>query len=302
MTTPVQLLFTQLRQGDIKSLARLITLIENELDGYYEVLTALPFSQVKITGITGAPGAGKSTLTDALIGEWVNQGKRVGVLCVDPSSPFNKGALLGDRIRMSQWYNHPAVYIRSLASRGSLGGLHPHIMEVADLMRAALFDHIIIETVGVGQSEVEIAGIADCSIVVMTPDAGDDIQTMKAGLMEIADVFVVNKADKAGADQFIASLRTALQFYEKHHNSNIPVIKTVATRQEGIKQLATAIEEHLQQNNYSLYKYHLLAEKAFRLIEKQRMRNVDKAQLQIALQNHPEKELNLYRFAQQYFN
>lgn len=302
MTSTVQLLFTQLQQGDIKSLARLITLIENELDGYYEILMALPFSQVKITGITGAPGAGKSTLTDALIGEWVNQGKRVGVLCVDPSSPFNKGALLGDRIRMSQWYNHPAVYIRSLASRGSLGGLHPHIMEVADVMRAAQFDHIIIETVGVGQSEVEIAGIADCSIVVMTPDAGDDIQTMKAGLMEIANVFVVNKADKAGADQFISSLHTALQFYEKHHNSNIPVIKTTATRQEGIKQLVTAIEEQLQQNHYSSYKYHLLAEKAFRLIEKQRMHHINKTQLQVALQNHPEEELNLYRFAQQYFN
>lgn len=302
MTTPVQLLFSKLQQGDMKSLARLITMVENELEGYYEVLTALPFSPVKITGITGAPGAGKSTLTDALIGEWVAQGKRIGVLCVDPSSPFNKGALLGDRIRMSQWYNHPAVYIRSLASRGSLGGLHPHIMEVADVMRAAMFDHIIIETVGVGQSEVEIAGIADCSVVVMTPDAGDDIQTMKAGLMEIADVFVVNKADKEGADHFIANLHTALGFYEKHHNSNIAVIKTIATRQEGVARLTQAIEQRLQHSHHSLYKYTLLAEKAFRLIEKQRMRHIDKTQLKKALEHYRDEDLNLYRFAQQYFN
>src|SRR5205085_8969185 len=149
-------------------------------------LQSLTPSSTKIIGITGPPGAGKSTLVDALIGEMVQQQKKVGVLCVDPSSPFNLGALLGDRIRMSEWYDHPNVFIRSLATRGSLGGLHPKIIEITDLTRAAPFDYIIVETVGVGQSEIEIAGLADCTIVTLVPEAGDAVQTMKAGLMEIA--------------------------------------------------------------------------------------------------------------------
>src|SRR6266571_1288884 len=165
--------------GDVKALSRSISLIE-----------------------TGAPGTGKSTLTDALIGALVNDEKKIGVLCVDPSSPFNLGALLGDRIRMSEWYNHPNVFIRSLATRGNLGGLHPKIIEITDLLKAAAFDYIIIETVGVGQSEIEIAGLADVTVVVLVPEAGDEVQTMKAGLMEIADVFVVNKADRPDADLF----------------------------------------------------------------------------------------------------
>lgn len=295
-------LLAALQQGNVKSLARAITLVENELNGYYEVLTSLPFSDVKITGITGAPGAGKSTLTDALIGEWVAQGKRVGVLCVDPSSPFNKGALLGDRIRMSEWYNHPDVYIRSLASRGSLGGLNPRIMEIADVMKAALFDHIIIETVGVGQSEVEIAGIADTSIVVITPEGGDEVQTMKAGLMEIADIFVVNKADRPGADHFVKNLHTALLYYEKHHAANVAVLKTVATEKAGLPLLVDAIAQHQEHTKKSLYRNVLLTEKAYRLIEKQRMQNIDKAQLQQALEQEVGTNFNLYRFVQDYFN
>lgn len=151
-------------------------------------------------GITGPPGAGKSTLTDALIGEMVRAGNKVAVLCVDPSSPFNMGALLGDRIRMSEWYTNPNVFIRSLATRGSLGGLHPKIVEITELLKAASFDYILVETVGVGQSEVEIAGLADVTIVVLVPESGDDIQVMKAGLMEIADLYIVNKSDRPGAD------------------------------------------------------------------------------------------------------
>src|SRR3954471_3900366 len=200
----------KLQKGDTKVLARTISLIENELGDYYDMLIQLPFSDIKITGITGSPGAGKSTLVDALIGEFVAQNKKVGVLCIDPSSPFNLGALLGDRIRMSEWYNHPGVFIRSLATRGNLGGLHPKIIEITDLMKAAPFDYIIVETVGVGQSEIEIAGLADVTIVVVVPEAGDEVQTMKAGLMEIADVFVVNKADRPDADLFVKNLRLML--------------------------------------------------------------------------------------------
>lgn len=180
----------------IKSLARNISFIENEVSGYEQILLNLSPSSTKITGITGAPGAGKSTITDLLINEFIKDGKKVGVLCVDPSSPFNYGALLGDRLRMSDWYNHPDVFIRSLASRGNLGGLNPKIIEITDLMKSSSFDHIIIETVGVGQSEVEIAGLADTTVVVLVPEGGDEIQTMKAGVMEIADIFVVNKSDR----------------------------------------------------------------------------------------------------------
>ncbi|MGH2646221.1 MAG: methylmalonyl Co-A mutase-associated GTPase MeaB, partial [Ginsengibacter sp.] len=150
-----------LKQGDFKTISRSISLVENEVPGFEKLLMQLQSSAAKTIGITGAPGAGKSSLADALIGEMVNDKKKVGVICVDPSSPFNKGALLGDRIRMSEWYTHPNVFIRSLASKGSLGGLHPKIIEITDVMKGAGFDYIIIETVGVGQSEVDIAALAN---------------------------------------------------------------------------------------------------------------------------------------------
>ena len=155
-----------------------------------------------IVGITGAPGAGKSTIVDGLIAEMVADNKTVAVLCVDPSSPFNMGALLGDRIRMNQWYTNPNVYIRSMASRKELGGLSPMMIEVTEYIKYCGFDYVIVETVGVGQNEVEIAGLADITVLILVPEGGDEIQTMKSGIMEIADIFVVNKSDRPGADLF----------------------------------------------------------------------------------------------------
>ena len=215
-----------LQKGNFTTLARCISLIENEISGYEELLASLPSSDNSVIGITGPPGAGKSTIADALIGLIVEQKKKVAVICVDPSSPFTRGALLGDRIRMSQWYNNPNVYIRSLATRGSLGGLHPKIIEISDLLKFTGFDFIIVETVGVGQSEIEIAGLADLTIVTIVPEAGDEIQAMKSGLMEIADIFVVNKADRPGADLLVNNLRSMLSPAFSFHKHDVPVIKT----------------------------------------------------------------------------
>ena len=294
-----QQLLERTKEGDIKALARTISLVENEYEDYFAFLQQLPASSTKIIGITGPPGAGKSTLVDALIGEIVSQNKKVGVLCVDPSSPFNLGALLGDRIRMSEWYNHPNVFIRSLATRGSLGGLHPKIIEIADVMKTAAFDHIIIETVGVGQSEVEIAGLADTTVVVVVPEAGDEIQTMKAGLMEIADVFVVNKSDRPDADLFVKNLRMMLSpsFYHKQHE--IAIVKTIASQKQGVKELFEKIQRHQQLIETSDRKYFLLAEKAYQLIQQYRMRNINKENLKKQIQSA--QNTNLYQFIALYF-
>ena len=291
-------LLQDIQKGNTKSLARVISLVENEVEGYEWLLQNLPVSSAKITGITGPPGAGKSTLTDALIGEIVAQKKKVGVLCVDPSSPFNLGALLGDRIRMSEWYNHPDVFIRSLATRGSLGGLHPKIIEIADLMKAAGFDQIIIETVGVGQSEIEIAGLADTTVVVVVPEAGDEVQTMKAGLMEIADVFVVNKADRPDADVFVKNLRLMLAPAFNRSVTEIAIVKTIASQKEGIHELFEKIEAHNQILQSSDKKYWLLAEKAFHLIQQHRMRDISKADLKKELEKAG--STNLYQFIKKY--
>jgi LAO/AO transport system ATPase len=287
-------LLQKIQDGDVRSIARVISLVENEAPGYEELLQTLPATATPVIGITGPPGAGKSTLTDALIGEMVKEGKKVAVLCVDPSSPFNRGALLGDRIRMSEWYNHASVYIRSLATRGSLGGLHPKIIEISGLLKAAPFDYIVVETVGVGQSEVEIAGLADITIVVLVPEAGDEVQIMKAGLMEIADIFVVNKADRPDADTFLKNLKLMIQ-----PAMNIPAIKTVASQKTGITELYTAIGKALQQVNASDIKYRLLAEKAYYLIQKQRMKDISKEELAEVIKK--EEVSNIYAFVKKYY-
>ena len=261
----------EVKQGNRKSLARCISLVENEAPGYEELLQLLTSSATPVIGITGPPGAGKSTLTDALIGLMTAKEKTVAVLCVDPSSPFNLGALLGDRIRMSEWYNNDRVFIRSLATRGSLGGLHPKIIEISDLLKTAGFDFIIIETVGVGQSEIEIAGLADTTIVVMVPEAGDEVQTMKAGLMEIADTFVVNKSDRPGAELFVRNLRLMLAPAFNNPTIPVPVIKTIASQKKGIEELWEAITLSLDLKKPNEKRTWLLAEKAWYLIQQKKM-------------------------------
>jgi LAO/AO transport system kinase len=294
MTIPV---LSELIAGDVKSLARSISMVENEVPGYESLLQALPASSTKIIGVTGPPGAGKSTLVDGLVGAIVAKGKRVGVLCVDPSSPFNLGAVLGDRIRMNDWYTNPHVFIRSLATRGSMGGLHPKIVEITDLMKVFPFEHIIVETVGVGQSEIEIAGLADVTMVVLMPEAGDEVQTMKAGLMEIADLFVVNKADRPDADMFVKNLRQMLAPAFRNHYREVPVLKTVATQKEGISELMDHIFHLLKMTHLNDKRFWLLAEKAFYLIERKRMRGIDKTELKKEIEKiYPKGNFNLYKF------
>lgn len=293
-------LLRQAISGNMKSLARCISLIENEAAGYEEILEQLPHNDItKIIGITGPPGAGKSTLTDALIGSFLKDEKKIGVLCVDPSSPFNMGALLGDRIRMSEWYTNPNVFIRSLATRGSLGGLHPKIIEITDLMKVAGFDYIIIETVGVGQSEVEIAGIADTTVVVIVPESGDEVQTMKAGLMEIADIFVVNKSDRPGADLLVKNLNSMLAPVYTHSDNTISVVKTIATEKKGIEELKEKIIEHFSLTKVEK-KYWLLTEKAFYLIQNKRMKDIDKKVLQEKIMESVDNNFNLYAFIKKF--
>jgi len=288
----------QLQPSNHRLLARAISLIENEVEGYQQLLQSLVITNPPpLIGLTGPPGAGKSTLANALVHHYLQQNLHIAILAIDPSSPFNYGALLGDRIRLNQHYNNPKVFIRSLASRGALGGLSTKIIEISDLLKAAQFDIIFIETVGVGQSEVEIAGLADSTVVIFVPEAGDEIQTMKAGIMEVADIFVVNKADHDYAATFAQNLRK-LAHNNATHQWETPVIKTIATQQSGIQQLADALQKHHDSQVDNPKKVHLLVQKSLQLIQKQRMKDVNVKQLhqQIQAQMTHNKSFNLYAF------
>jgi LAO/AO transport system kinase len=237
------------RESDPRAVARLISLVENDSPVLREVAGALaPYGgHAQVVGLTGSPGVGKSTSTSALVTALRAAGKRVGVLAVDPSSPFSGGALLGDRVRMQDHATDSGVFIRSMASRGQLGGLSAAVPQALRVLDAARCDVVLVETVGVGPAEVEIASLADTTMVLLAPGMGDGIQAAKAGILEIADVFVVNKADRDGADQVARDLRYMLSLGGRHALEGgwkPPIVKTVAARGEGVEKVIEAIEKH----------------------------------------------------------
>lgn len=228
------------QKGSSRATGRLLTIIEN--GGREEVLAAVGPSSARVVGLTGPPGAGKSTTAAALIGVYRKQGRRVAVLAVDPSSPYSGGALLGDRIRMAAHINDPDVLIRSLATRGHLGGMAAAVPAAIHLLAALAYDLVLLETVGVGQSEIEVAAVADTTIVVLNPGAGDAVQAAKAGLLEVADIVVVNKADRDGAEQTVRDLRAEI---------HAPILKLVAARGDGVTDLVEAIDAHHRADSFA---------------------------------------------------
>ncbi len=288
-------------EGNFLLLAKTISQIENKVEGADVYLTKLVPKAIPIIGITGPPGAGKSTLIAGLVGQWIAAGKKVAVLSVDPSSPFHKGAILGDRIRMKDWYLHPQVFIRSLASRGHLGGLNSSMIELTTLLQSVGFDQIIVETVGVGQSEVEVASLADTTVVVLVPEAGDDVQMMKSGLMEVADVFVVNKSDRPDAQTFTNHIRQ-MMMENGVSEDLVKVVATVASQGLGINDLMQAIDAHQIANNALGNYKKIIFTKAIQLIVAHKMQQVDLKKLEQDIETATIKEgFNIFSFTQNYF-
>ncbi|HVO79575.1 MAG TPA: methylmalonyl Co-A mutase-associated GTPase MeaB [Terriglobales bacterium] len=247
----------RLRAGDARALARAISTVENRAPGWSELLKALfkHSGHARILGLTGAPGAGKSTLVDQLAKHYRKENRSVGIIAVDPTSPYSGGAILGDRIRMQDHFSDPGIYIRSMATRGSLGGLARTTADVATVLDASGRDLIMIETVGVGQDEVDIVRLADITVVILVPGMGDDVQSIKAGIMEIADIFVINKSDREGAERVEREIRALQSLAVRTDHWTPPIVKTVASEGVGTEDLAKAIAEYeayLQKNNLVL--------------------------------------------------
>jgi len=259
LTLSSQTSIEQLRAGDPRALARAISTVENRADGWSDLLKALfPHTgKARILGLTGAPGSGKSTLVDQLAKYYRKENQTVGIIAVDPTSPYTGGAILGDRIRMQDHHGDPGIYIRSMATRGSLGGLARTTADVATVLDASGRDRILIETVGVGQDEVDIVRLADVTIVILVPGMGDDVQTIKAGIMEIADIFVINKSDREGHERVEREIRAMQSLDVRKDGWTPPIVKTVASEGVGTADLASAIaayEVYLENENLAFQK------------------------------------------------
>lgn len=275
----------RLRNGDSRALARAISVVENHDQGSTDLLKALfPYTgKARILGLTGAPGAGKSTLVDQLAKHYRSQNRTVGIIAVDPTSPYSGGAILGDRIRMQDHFSDTGIYIRSMATRGSLGGLAGTTADVASVLDASGRDLVMVETVGVGQDEVDIVRLADITVVILVPGMGDDVQTIKAGIMEIADIFVINKSDREGAERVEREIRAMQSLATRSDNWTPPIIKTVASEGNGITDLAKTIagyEEFLKKENLAMKRY--IQNWRERLLEMLREAMLDKARAQLS--------------------
>ena len=259
MDSAVKDLVERVCSGDVRALARAISLVENDAPEAVEVLSCCfpHIGRALRIGVTGSPGAGKSTLVDRLTRAYRAADTRVGIVAVDPSSPFTGGAILGDRIRIQERIGDNGLYVRSMATRGSLGGLARTTADVAQVIEASGKDLVLIETVGVGQGEVDIVRLADVTVVVMVPGMGDDVQSIKAGIMEIADIFVINKSDREGAENVEKEIRALQSLAMRHDGWTPPIVKTVASQGEGIAELASAVEQYeayLRKENRALKK------------------------------------------------